>query len=75
MGIRCVEGRDDLEIYPGTPGPCLVNTYEDHRMAMGFSLVALRAEGIAIDNPACCRKTFETYFSVLSECVERLGQP
>ncbi len=75
MGIRCVEGRDDLEIYPGTPGPCLVNTYEDHRMAMGFSLVGLRAEGIAIDNPACCRKTFEAYFSVLSDCVEQLGQP
>lgn len=72
MGLQCVEGRDFLEIHPGAPRPCLVNTYEDHRMAMGFSLVGLRAEGIAIDNPDCCRKTFEEYFAVLSGCVEEL---
>lgn len=72
MGIRCVEGKDFLEIWPGEPRPCLVDTYEDHRMAMGFSLTGLRAEGIAIDNPACCRKTFEEYFEVLDDCVRRL---
>jgi 3-phosphoshikimate 1-carboxyvinyltransferase len=34
-------------------------------MAMGFSLTGLKAEGIVIENPQCCRKTFENYFEVL----------
>lgn len=42
MGIRCTEKEDSITIYPGVPAPCIVETYEDHRMAMGFSLVGLR---------------------------------
>ena len=44
-----------------------VETYDDHRVAMAFSLIGLRTDGIVIENPACCRKTFEDYFTVLSE--------
>ena len=47
----------------------MVETYDDHRMAMGFSLIGLRSPGIVIDNPGCCRKTFEDYFEVLEECL------
>ncbi|MBR6665324.1 MAG: 3-phosphoshikimate 1-carboxyvinyltransferase [Lachnospiraceae bacterium] len=72
MGIRCEETDSTITIYPGNPKPSLVDTYEDHRMAMGFSLIGLRAEGIEIDNPGCCRKTFENYFECLDECVNRL---
>lgn len=72
MGIVCKETADTLTIYPGTPHACLVDTYEDHRMAMGFSLIGLRAPGIVIDNPMCCKKTFETYFDVLKEVTDRL---
>lgn len=72
MGIRCDEGTDSLTIYPGSPKPCLVHTYDDHRMAMGFSLTGLRAPGIVIDNPGCCRKTFENYFEVLDQMVSTI---
>lgn len=67
MGIRCEElpGDEGIRIYPGQPQPAVINTYDDHRMAMAFSLVGLRAEGIVIDNPGCCKKTFENYFDVL----------
>lgn len=67
MGILCKETEHNLTIYPGTPGSSVVETYEDHRMAMGFSLIGLRVPGIVIDNPDCCRKTFEEYFSVLDK--------
>ena len=67
LGIRCEQGEDSLKIWPGRPLPNVVKTYEDHRMAMGFSLIGLRAEGIAIADPGCCRKTFENYFKVLDE--------
>lgn len=72
MGIRCEEGPDSLTIYPGIPTPSLVNTYDDHRMAMGFSLIGLRAQGIVIDNPGCCRKTFENYFEELNKMVDTI---
>ena len=68
VGIRCTEINegDGLEIEPGTPQPAEIETYDDHRMAMAFSLLGLRTEGIVIKNAQCCRKTFETYFDVLN---------
>ena len=67
MGIRCVETDDGIRIWPGTPKPSLVETYDDHRVAMAFSLIGLRAEGIRIANPSCVAKTFENYFETLEE--------
>ena len=72
MGIRCEETDNSITIYPGTPKPSLVDTYEDHRMAMGFSLIGLRSPGIVIDNPDCCRKTFENYFEVLENVMKSI---
>lgn len=73
MGIRCEEGEQSITIYPGSPKASLVETYDDHRMAMGFSLVGLKSAGIVIDNPGCCRKTFENYFEVLETVTARLA--
>lgn len=72
MGIRCEERKDSITIYPGLPKPSTVETYDDHRMAMGFSLTGLRCPGIVIHNPRCCRKTFEDYFTVLDDVARRL---
>ncbi len=72
MGIRCKETDSSVTIYPGTPQPSLVETYDDHRMAMGFSLIGLRSPGIVINDPLCCRKTFENYFDVLDEVIKKL---
>lgn len=72
LGIRCEGTESGITIYPGKPGAGLVETYEDHRMAMGFSLIGLRAEGIQIINPGCCRKTFENYFECLDACIGQL---
>lgn len=66
MGIRCEERPDGITVHPGEVRPAVVNTYEDHRMAMAFSLVGCRVKGIVIDNPGCCRKTFENYFELLT---------
>ncbi|MGN0401909.1 MAG: 3-phosphoshikimate 1-carboxyvinyltransferase [Acetatifactor sp.] len=72
LGIRCESTETSVTIYPGSPCPSLINTYEDHRMAMGFSLIGLRSPGIVIDNPDCCRKTFENYFEVLEQVINNL---
>ena len=72
MGIRCEGDESAITIYPGKPQPSLVETYDDHRVAMGFSLIGLRAEDIVINNPGCCKKTFENYFECLEECIRKL---
>ena len=72
MGVHCEElpGDEGIRIVPGTPKPALIETYRDHRMAMAFTLIGLRTDGIAIHDPGCCKKTFENYFEVLEELYQ-----
>ena len=48
------------------PPPVTVDTYDDHRMAMCFSLAALAGIPVRINDPECVRKTFPQYFDVLA---------
>jgi 3-phosphoshikimate 1-carboxyvinyltransferase len=43
------------------------DTYEDHRMAMAFSLVGLMVDGVAINDPGCVAKTFPGFFAALEQ--------
>lgn len=56
---------DGLRVHPGEPRPATIETYDDHRMAMSFALLGLRAPGIAIADPDCVAKTFPGFFGVL----------
>ena len=68
-GIGCWEDGDDIHIEPGEIAPAVIETYEDHRVAMAFTLLGLKANGIVISNPMCCKKTFETYYKVLEQFI------
>ncbi len=70
MGITCKELPDGIVIEPGMPKTASIETYEDHRMAMAFSLIGLVVPGIQIQNPACCKKTFEEFFEILDEITK-----
>ncbi|MBE5939101.1 MAG: 3-phosphoshikimate 1-carboxyvinyltransferase [Lachnospiraceae bacterium] len=61
-GIFCEETEDGVKIIPGKAEPAIIETYDDHRVAMAFTLLGLKTEGIKILNPSCTRKTFENYF-------------
>jgi 3-phosphoshikimate 1-carboxyvinyltransferase len=66
IGVRVDEHEDGMTIYPCSEfRPATVRTYNDHRMAMAFSLVGLRVPGIEIENPGCVSKTFPNFFEVL----------
>lgn len=67
-GIGAVETDDGLLIYPGPARPARIRTYNDHRMAMSFSLLGLRTPGIVVFNPACVAKTYPDYFFDLARC-------
>lgn len=66
-GIKAEIQDEDIMIIPGEVKPALIQTYDDHRVAMAFTLLSLRADGIIIDNPMCCKKTFENYYDVFEE--------
>jgi 3-phosphoshikimate 1-carboxyvinyltransferase len=66
LGVRVDEHEDGMTIYPCEDmQPAIIQTYNDHRMAMAFALIGLRTEGIVIENPSCVSKTFPNYFEVL----------
>ena len=67
IGQQVEELPDGLVIHPRPVEPAAVDTYDDHRMAMSFAVVGLRAPGIIIRNPSCVSKTFPDFFSKLAE--------
>jgi 3-phosphoshikimate 1-carboxyvinyltransferase len=67
-GIVAEEAPDAIVIHPGRPRAARVETYDDHRMAMAFSLFGLLVEGIEIDEPDVVAKTYPHFF----EDLERL---
>ena len=67
MGIKVDEREDSITIYPGEFGSAEIETFEDHRVAMSFTMSGLGDKGLRILNPMCCRKTFENYFNIIEE--------
>lgn len=65
-GIQAEEHEDGMTIHPGQPHPATIHTYDDHRMAMSFALLGLKAPGIRIADPGCTAKTYPHYFEDLT---------
>jgi 3-phosphoshikimate 1-carboxyvinyltransferase len=68
VGAEVEEGEDYLKITP--PDVLMhaaIDTYDDHRMAMSFSLLALNGASVSINDPECTSKTFPTYFKELEK--------
>jgi 3-phosphoshikimate 1-carboxyvinyltransferase len=64
-GIDADEEPDGFVVRPGPIRPATIETYDDHRMAMSFALLGLRASGIRIADPGCVAKTFPGYWAML----------
>ncbi len=67
LGVTVHTTRDGLTIVPGPLKAAEIATYNDHRMAMSFSLIGLRQPGIRILDPKCVEKTFPNYFETLAD--------
>src|SRR5690606_34471435 len=71
LGALVEEGEDWIRV---TPVPALkpdvaIDTYDDHRMAMCFSLASFGGVPVRINDPGCTAKTFPTYFDVFGSVV------
>lgn len=68
VGAEVIEGEDYITITPPTLlKHAEIDTYDDHRVAMCFSLVALSDTPVTINDPKCTAKTFPDYFEKLAQ--------
>ena len=67
LGAAVEEGADWIRVTPPAKlRPAAIDTYDDHRMAMAFSLAALGGIRVRINDPQCVAKTFPEYFDALA---------
>ena len=72
LGATVNSGPDWLEVVPPAAGQwhdAHIGTYDDHRMAMCFSLAAFGPAAVRILDPGCVSKTFPDYFDVYAGLV------
>ena len=70
-GIQVEEHPDGLTIVGGVPKAAEIHTYDDHRMAMSFSILGTRTPGTVILDPGCTAKTYPTFFDRLLPILEK----
>jgi 3-phosphoshikimate 1-carboxyvinyltransferase len=66
-GIEAEERPDGFVVHPGTPRPAVIEPDDDHRLAMAFGVLGLRAPGIRIAQPECVGKTFPGFWVALDQ--------
>jgi 3-phosphoshikimate 1-carboxyvinyltransferase len=66
LGVRTESGPDFLRVYPGPTHAAVIDPHGDHRIAMSFAVLGLRARGIAVADPGCVAKTCPVFFDLLA---------
>ncbi len=62
LGAEVDEHSEGLRITPGNHRGAAIDTYDDHRMAMGLALAGLRIPHVVINDPGCTAKTYPHFF-------------
>lgn len=67
LGVANIGGPDYITITPGGPIKATqIKTFDDHRVAMAFSLAGLMQDGINIEDPGCVGKSFPNFWDELN---------
>ena len=67
IGVEAEKTETGMVVYPGKVQKGTIHTYDDHRIAMAFSILGLVVPGITLDSPQCVAKTFPSFFDVLDQ--------
>jgi 3-phosphoshikimate 1-carboxyvinyltransferase len=67
MGIEARETEDGLIIRGGEPRGAVIDTYNDHRIAMSFAVAGLKAAGVVINDPECVAKSFPEFWDFFQQ--------
>ncbi len=65
-GAQVLVRGDEMQIQPGPLHGAVIETYNDHRVALCFGVLGLRVPGMQIKDPACVKKTFPNFFQKLA---------
>jgi len=75
LGAVVIEHEDGMTVEPIDAAEsffgAVLETYDDHRMAMSLSLAGLRLPGVKVTNPACTAKTYPEFFADLEKLIGR----
>lgn len=69
MGIEADQGDDWLSVTGGMPHGASIETFNDHRIAMAFSVPGLKVENVFIENESCVGKSFPTFWEVFETLI------
>ena len=67
IGISSETGPDFLVVHGGAPIGARIITYDDHRMAMSFAMLASRFTGIEIEEPHVVEKSFPNFWRIVQD--------
>lgn len=70
IGIKTKDTKDSLTIFPGNPKGCIIDSHQDHRIAMSFATMGLKVPGMGIENAQCVSKTCPSFFDLLNTLGE-----
>jgi 3-phosphoshikimate 1-carboxyvinyltransferase len=76
LGIQVEEHADGLTVHPGKPRFAVLETHEDHRVAMSLAVLGAAAQGVDLLGPGCVSKTCPTFFDLIATLgvgVERVA--
>ncbi len=65
VGIRVDELEDGLVVHGGSPKGAIIETYNDHRIAMAFAVLGLKTGEMTILNPSCVNKSFPAFWTLI----------
>ena len=65
MGVSFDETQSSLTIYPSNPKGAVIDSFEDHRIAMAFAVAGLKTPGVGILGAECVMKTCPQFFDLL----------
>lgn len=72
LGATVTTHDDGLEIVPTPLHGALLDTYDDHRLAMSFALTGLRVPGVKIENPNCVKKSFPGFWKEFERLTAKI---
>jgi 3-phosphoshikimate 1-carboxyvinyltransferase len=64
IGVDATCSANELVIKGGKPKGAIIDTYNDHRIAMSFAIAGLKVPGVCIQNEGCVEKSFPTFWQV-----------
>jgi 3-phosphoshikimate 1-carboxyvinyltransferase len=73
-GIGITEEKDRIRIAGGRPSPAIIDSKNDHRIAMAFSLMGVAAGGVTIEGAECVSKTYPEYWNILRQLGVKLDE-